>query len=306
MAMEVSDSLSNANEQIEQAAKTIGSGDVRRKVFDAVYHHKSKVKTVAQIVKRTRLSRMQVLQQGRHLSTKGIIKQTKKDGDTAYEKINFFHAHKKQILGLAVNPKKLAKLPTKRKVVIALPKKIVIPSAGAKVSRITIDHIESFAKVKKIRADGSLPATVSEDNFKRGVQKIIGEPGEFKDWGGERSDLYTSRLRLNGKRLAAAFAFKGPGLKRKLVLGKMGKNGDQLPRLFQEEADVFFVQHWREIDPLVVDTMRSLAVAKSVTTGRKIWYGVIDGTDSRRLYRAYLPEFNKTAFKLPSKRITRR
>lgn len=134
---------------------------------------------------------------------------------------------------------------------------------------------------------------MSEKQFKRGVQSIIGEPGKFKDWGGEKSDLYTTRLRMNGKRLGAAFAFKGPGEKRKLVPGRMGKNGDQAQRLFQEEADVFLVQHWREIDSSVIELMRSLAVAKSVTTGKRIWYGVIDGTDSQRICSAYSAQFNK-------------
>lgn len=291
-AIEVSDPLSNTEEQIERAAKTVGRGAVRRKVFDAIYHHKAKVKTVGQIAKKTGLSRMRVLQNGRHLARKGIVRQTKgKDGDTAYEKIDVFHAHKREILDFAANPTKLAKVPTKRKVAVTMPRSVTIPSAGAKVSRITIDDVGSFAKVRRIKLGGSLPDSVSETQFKRGVQAIIGEPGEFKDWGGETSDLYTTRLRVNGKRIAAAFAFKGPGLKAKLVPGKMGKNGDQLFRLFQEDADVFFVQHWREIDPGVIRWARDVAVAKSATTGRRIMYGVIDGHDSDRLYRAYPKQF---------------
>jgi hypothetical protein len=132
---------------------------------------------------------------------------------------------------------------------------------------------------------------MSETQFKHGIQRIIGEPGQFKDWGGEKSDLYSTRVRLTTKRVAAAFAFKGPGLKGKLVPGRMGKNGDQALRLFQEDAEVFFVQHWREIDPTVIDLMRNLAVAKSVATGKKIFYGIIDGNDSERLHLAYLQNF---------------
>ncbi len=41
---------------------------------------------------------MRVLQAGRRLYQKGIVRQTKKDGDTAYEKIDFFHVHKREIL----------------------------------------------------------------------------------------------------------------------------------------------------------------------------------------------------------------
>lgn len=293
-AIEVSDFQSNANEQIEHAAKTIGKSKVRRKVFEAIYHHKSKVKTVAEIVQKTGLSRMRVLQEGRHLVRKHIVGQMKKDRDTAYEKIDSFHAHKQQILNYAANPKKLAKLPTRRRVVIASPKIITIPSGGAKIRSITIDEVDSFSKVKKHKFAGSLPKSMSETQFKRGIQKIIGEPGKFKDWSGEKSDLYTTRLRVNGKRRLAAFAFKGPGEKGKLVPGRMGKNGDQALRLFQEPAEIYFVQHWREIDSSVVDLMRQLAAGKSAFTAQPVWYGVIDGQDSERLRLAYPSKFKST------------
>jgi hypothetical protein len=292
-AIAVSDSLSNTPEQIEQAAKAIGRSSGRRQVFEAIYFHKTKTKSVSDIVNKTGLTRKRVLEAGKRLAQKGVVRQTKKDGETAYEKIDFFHAHKQPILRLAASPKKLAKFPTKRRIVIDLPKIVQIPSAGAKVTRITVDDIGSFGKVKKMKGAASLPKTMTENEFKHGIQAIVGEPGEFKDWGGEKSDLYSTRLRMNGKRLAAAFAFKGPGEKGKLVPGRMGKNGDQAQRLFQEDADVFIVQHWREIDPSVIDLLRNLAIAKSVTTGKRIWYGTIDGNDSERLRIAYPKKFNQ-------------
>ena len=46
---------------------------------------------VAEICERSGLSRKQVLKGGRHLATKGIVRQTKKDGDTAYEKIEILY-----------------------------------------------------------------------------------------------------------------------------------------------------------------------------------------------------------------------
>jgi hypothetical protein len=205
--------------------------------------------------------------------------------------IEAFHAHKQQILSVAGDPKKLADLPTKRKLKTA-PVKVTIPATTAKVRQITIDDVQSFAKVRRVQTAGWLPASLSEDQFKRGVQAIVGEPGKFKDWGGEKSDLYTTRLRVNGKRLAAAFAFKGPGLRGRLVPGKMGKNGDQAQRLLQEEAQVFFVQHWREIDPSVADLLQRLAMAKSATNGGQIRFGIIDGNDSERLRLTYPDRFS--------------
>jgi hypothetical protein len=234
---------------------------------------------------------MNVLKAGGHLARRHVVQQTKKDGDTAYRKIDFFHSHKKQILGLAGNPSKLARLPTKRKITVKLPKTVAVPSTGARANRITVDDVDSFAKVRKLKFARSLPEALSETAFKHGVQSILGEPGQFKDWGGEKSDLYSTRLRMNGTRRAAAFGFKGPGEKGALVPGRMGKNGDQMLRLFQEEADIFFVQHWREIKPSVIELMRNLAVAKSVMTGNRVWYGIIDGQDSERLRLAYPKKF---------------
>ena len=132
---------------------------------------------------------------------------------------------------------------------------------------------------------------ISEDDFKKGVQKIIGETATFKDWGGEVSDLMSTRLRFNGKRVAAAFAFKGPGKKGKLVPAGMGKNGDQAQRLFLESADIFIVQHWNDVDPSVLRLLEQLAIAKSVSTGREIKICVIDGSDSARLVDAYPKSF---------------
>jgi hypothetical protein len=294
-AIEVSDHLSNVNEQIEAVAKAIGRSKPRRQVFEAIYHHKSLVKTVGQISDRTGLSRMRVLQEGRHLALKGAVKQVKRDGETAYQRIDAIFGHRTQILSLAGNPAKIAKLPTKRKAQVMLPKFVKVPSAGAQVTRISVDDIESFARVSKFKAGASLPKAVSEEEVKLGVQAILGEPGAFKDWGGEDSDLYSGRLRIGGKRRAAAFAFKGPGEPGALVPGRMGKNGDQLSRLFRQDADVFLVQHWREIKPSVLEMLRSLAVAKSVSTGSLIRYGIIDGVDTERLRRAYPTKFKPVA-----------
>lgn len=297
MPQAVSDSLSNTNEQIEQAAKAIGRGEVRRKVFEAIYHHKSKVKSVADIVERTGLTRTPVLQSGRHFHTKGIVRQTKKDGDTAYEKIDFFHAHKKQILALAGNKKKIEALPTKRRPRTSTTVRVMIDTKAADTKQITIDDIDSFTKVRKVATDGFIPRTVSEAQFKKGVQSIIGEQGKFQDWGGERNDLLSTRLRINGKRMPTAFAFKGPGKRGPLVPGKMGKNGDQIQRLFESTAEVFLLQYGEEIRESVIDQMHQLAIAKSAMTAKKILFGVIDGADSNRLFEAYKDKFMTKSLK---------
>lgn len=288
----VSDHLSNAPEQIEEAAKAVGQSVQKQKVFAAIYHHKAKARSVTEVIKATRLSRMQVLKAAGALCNNDICKKTTKDGEVAYEKVKFFHVNKKKILGYAKNSKSLAKLPTKRRPAVKLPHTMSVSTKGADVKRITIDDVASFAKVGRVKANGHLPATVSETAFKKGVEKIVSEPGGKKDWGGEKNDLHTTRLKLKTKRVGAAFAFKGPGKKAKTLMpGMMGKNGDQIQRLFQTDAEVFFVQYWRDIGEAVLEQMRTCAVVKSLADGNRVYYCAIDGADSFRLFRSYPKQF---------------
>lgn len=292
MPQDVSDAASNANEQIDHAARAIGRSTLRRQVFEAIYHGKQRVKTVTGIARRTRLDRKQVLNEARKLANVKIVKQTKLDGDTAYEKIDFYHHNKAKILRLAGNKEKLDVFPTKRNQV-QRPKTVTIKlnTRRADAKQITVDDIESFSRVRKIASSQLLPEEVSENEFKNAIQGIVGEPGNFKDWGGEKNDLFTTRLKIGNRRCSAAFAFKGPAQKGKLVPGKMGHNGDQIQRLFETDADVFLVQYCRDIDQNILTLMGQLALAKSVMTSRRIWYGVIDGRDSNRIYVAYARNF---------------
>jgi hypothetical protein len=288
--LSVSDFLSNTNEQIEQAAKAIGRSPIIRKVFVAIYKGKRPIKTVAEIVASSDLDRKQVLTAGKRLADWTIVEQTKVRGDTAYRKLKPFYLNRAKILRLAGNRKELAKLPTKRRAAAA-PAKITLSTKRADAERITIDEVDSFSKVRSVPDDGLLSKAISEKRFKAGLQKILKEPGKFEDWGGEKNDIYSTRLRIKGKRVAAAFALKGPAQSGKLVPGKMGTNGDQIQRLFETAAEVFFVQYGGVVSESVANQMQPLAVAKAVATGAKIRFGVIDGSDSQRLYRAYRRAF---------------
>jgi hypothetical protein len=119
---------------------------------------------------------------------------------------------------------------------------------------------------------------------------VIGETYDFKDWGGEKNDLYTNKLLFRGKRYHAAFALKGKATAGPLTPKKMGKNGDQLGRLFTSEAQVFFVVYHSKIDESVVQQMSAYAVARALS-GARIYYGLIDGNDLARLIAAYPKEF---------------
>ena len=130
-----------------------------------------------------------------------------------------------------------------------------------------------------------------EATFKLGMQKVINEPFTQPDWGGEKGDLYSTRLRLQGKRTPTAFAFKGPGTTGPLTPAKMGKRGDQIANMFELDARIFFVQYWGQIDPATPNHMRAFAEFKASRRGQTIWYGTIDGDDSARLIAAYPAQF---------------
>jgi hypothetical protein len=108
---------------------------------------------------------------------------------------------------------------------------------------------------------------------------------------GEPNDLYTSKIRVHGQRKAMAFAFKGPPTTGKLTPKKLGKNGDQIQRLFNSPADVFIVQYHSQIDESVVEQMKRFAIANSVTENKQVWFGVIDGDDTNRLISAFPKQF---------------
>jgi hypothetical protein len=160
-----------------------------------------------------------------------------------------------------------------------------------KVKTVYVDDVKEFQKVKSVK---NIPATMTpprlpEAVVKKGIIKLLGEKLDPKDWGGEPNDIFTI-LTLDGKRKRAAFALKGPATKGPLVPGKMGKNGDQIQRLFASPAQVFFVQYEEEIKESVVDLMARLATAKALME-REIYYGVINMADTYRLRLAYPKAF---------------
>lgn len=289
MPLNVADVRANLNENILHAVTIIGKSQDRRHVFEAIYRGKKEVKTVDDIVRETGLSRVRVLQEGGKLHANQIVVKTKKDNQTAYKKDETYTHHKKKVLSILDNPKNAKKLPTKQKPqVTSNTYKIFVAGKKPKVTALTVDDVDSFAEVRKVsNIDSSLKLEkIAEHKIKAGLQKIIGETQEFKDWGGEKNDLYTNKLRLKGKRRTAAFALKGKATKGSLTPGKMGKNGDQIARLVGSAAEIFFIVYHSKIDESIVSQLEAFALGKSLS-GKAISYGVIDGDDLNRLYQAY-------------------
>lgn len=289
MPIKVADIRANLNENIRHAATIIGKSRDRRKVFEAIYYGKTEVKTVDDIARTTGLSRVRVLQEGGKLHANHIVEKTKKDHQTAYRKDETYTHHKKKILSIIDNPEKATKFPTKQYPHIQTTTyKIVVPGRKPRIRPVTVDDIDSFKKIRRVtNIDNSLQLDkMAESKIKAGLKKIIGETHTFKDWGGEKNDLYTNKIIYQGKRRRTAFALKGKATKGTLTPKKMGKNGDQIARLVGSSAEIFFVVYHGKIDESINSQLEVSTLAKSMS-GTTIYYGVIDGDDLNRLYQAY-------------------
>ncbi len=150
------------------------------------------------------------------------------------------------------------------------------------------DQIDSFAAMAgterpRRRSDLDALRDIPEADVKQAIADILGEPTVPKDWGGERSDMFTTHVHLAGRRLSTAFAFKGPAKFKPMTMAELGKNGDQIDRLYTEPADLVVLQHCHEVTAPVRGTMRAYAQRM----GDLRLFCIIDGYDTLRLLQAY-------------------
>jgi hypothetical protein len=101
MTLAVTDVRGTAEHQIAQAAKALGQSSQRHAIFRAIHSGKKRVKTVQEIAEATALPRKRVLEEAVKLVHKQIITKTKRDGDTAYERDNFYYVHRDEILRMS-------------------------------------------------------------------------------------------------------------------------------------------------------------------------------------------------------------
>jgi hypothetical protein len=263
-------------------------------VFEFIYRGGNKPKSVDLIAKATGLTNVKVAQVATPLENKGYIAGIKQGRLKYFSKQKDLISSRDAILRLARNRKRL-----KEELQAKSGKVHVVVRAAARteirVDAITIDSIDNFTRVRKIapaKARKISPDRLPEKVFKYGVAHILGDRGRFTDWGGERNDLYSDFVSIKKKRVRTAIAFKGPGTKPPLSIKKLGKNGDQIPRLFSSAAEVFLIQFEGQILEAVVEQMETYAIRKSKESGRLIRFGVIGREDSHRLRAAYPNAFN--------------
>ncbi|MBR0684655.1 hypothetical protein JQ594_01900 [Bradyrhizobium manausense] len=291
MVVSVNDVRSNPNEQIAHAVAVLKRSARLQLVFDAICKGGAKPKSVSQLMERTGMTQVAVLQLGGRLADQQLVLKTKVGKETAYAKDRYLASKRTTIHRMIKDPKKLAKLPTKYS-----PRssggsviRVSVPGAKIQIKELHVDDFDQFAKIKRMKPTSA--PKISERAFKDGVLRLIGSTGKFQDWGGEPNDLYTTKLRHKGQRRAMAFAFKGPGTKGELTPKKLGKNGDQIQRLFLAPAEIFVVQYHDAIGQSVVEQVKAFASINSVREGKKIFYCLIDGDDTNRLIMAYPRQF---------------
>ena len=151
------------------------------------------------------------------------------------------------------------------------------------------EEIDSFSRIEDVSqtdAAGLMPLEMSEADTKKCICEIIGYPFPQKDWGGEACDLYCDLL-FRRRSVPSAFVLKGKSYAhRPLRIADLGKNGDQLIRLFAQPAKIFIVQSNGAIDGAVHNQIRA-QVAEKLMTNQPIYYLVLDGIQTARLLRAY-------------------
>ena len=299
--IDVSDTSSNRRDQIANFAEVLRNAKARRGVFEAVYFGPKPFKTIQEIAKFTNYNQKRVAEIACPLAREKLFEQFRvKVGGrrvTAYRKIRFVAANKVKILKLAQSYKKLGQYHTKTNP-ISLTKsrqRIVIRTPFlVRTKFIRIEDIKEFSRSGRVDSKRAplAPTRLSELCIKKGFLRLLGENKVPKDWGGENNDIFTTRLTLFGKKRRAAFALKGPAKKGPLVPKMMGKNGDQIQRLFDTPAEVFFVQYEGEVKESIFKLMEDLARAKAIF-GNCIYWGVIDEVATQRLRYAYPRIFHK-------------
>jgi len=157
-------------------------------------------------------------------------------------------------------------------------------TAGHEIFPEQIDQLRRISEQPRPSAEELVKLKgVPESSVKAAFAEIIGEPEVPKDWGGENSDLFTTTISIEGRRTATAILFKGPSQFRPMTPSSLGKNGDQIVRLFDEPAELLIVQHCHIVKQSVRKQLRAFATQPEHPRR----YCVIDGYDTLRILRAY-------------------
>lgn len=160
---------------------------------------------------------------------------------------------------------------------------------GINYGEIHPSSIDQFSKIKNVFDTEKKPPQISlmkdipEKEVKKAFAEILNEGNVPKDWGGEKSDLFSTNVSIEGEHKPTAFLLKGPAKFSPMKMTHLGKNGDQIDRLFSEPADLLVLQHCHSVETAVRSTMK--AFSSRVHDLR--YFTIIDGYDTIRILSAY-------------------
>ena len=126
---------------------------------------------------------------------------------------------------------------------------------------------------------------VPEQAVKELLCSLLSEHSVPSDWGGEESDVLSANLMIDGRRHTGAFLLKGPSKFHPMKPTDLGKNGDQIYRLFNIPAQVYVVQHCHNIGAAVRKQAEAFALARTFVAPCRIVF--MDGVTTARLLRAH-------------------
>jgi hypothetical protein len=276
VVVRVSDTASHRRDQIANLAELFRNPN-RQRLVKAIYFGKKRNKSVPFLAKKLGISTKRVTEIGKPLVNQAFAQEKALENGkrvTVYVKDEFVQHVLRESLRLANDRKIFDAYHTKTNpniMVISKTFKLTIPFKP-RTRSVTIDDVKEFAKARSVQTVPTKlkPPRLPERTVKRGIVKILGEQMDPKDWGRESNDVFTTRITVAGSRRRAAFALKGPAKTGPLVPKMMGKNGDQIQRLFTSPAQVFFVQYEGEIKESVLQQMSQLALAKAATGERSL------------------------------------
>jgi hypothetical protein len=152
------------------------------------------------------------------------------------------------------------------------------PEAIAQFAGMDDDWFPSEAEFKRM-------SQVPEQAVKELLCSLLSEHSVPSDWGGEESDVLSANLMIDGRRHTGAFLLKGPAKFHPMKPTDLGKNGDQLYRLFNIPAQVYVVQHCHNIGAAVRKQAEAFALARTFVAPCRIVF--MDGVTTARLLRAH-------------------
>ncbi|WP_208453531.1 MULTISPECIES: methyltransferase [Burkholderia] len=164
-----------------------------------------------------------------------------------------------------------------------------MPSPFVPTLELRPEEIKQFAGMDEAwlpsDAEFKRMAMIPEQAIKELICSLLREHSVPGDWGGEESDVLSANLIVDGRRHTGAFLLKGPSRFHPMKPTDLGKNGDQLYRLFNIPAHIYVVQHCHAIGAAVRKQAEAFALARSFVAPCQIVF--MDGITTARLLRAH-------------------